>query len=78
MIGKNQENSQVIIAYHWRKKLARIRASRKRSVIKPVEEKKVIKSKVKPYIDDKLYLSGSKNSRATIVQPKQPIGKKVA
>lgn len=43
--GKKEENAQILIAYHWKEKIARLRYSRRtpEKIIKPVkEEKRVI------------------------------------
>jgi hypothetical protein len=55
--GNLEENAQVLIAYHWRKKL---KAIREKKVMENDDKedvdhgKKGIQSKVKPYIDGKV------------------------
>lgn len=53
--GNLEANSQILIAYHWRKKLVDLRNKRKKSeVVKDDSPPKGVQSKVKPYMDGKV------------------------
>lgn len=62
-----EEDAQVLIVYHWRKKLAKIRENERLNALKPPKEEiKKVQSRIKTYIDDKSHQNAKPNSRTSL------------